>query len=460
MKKIYSILKKRGKVSVGLGLTYGDEGKGNVITNLLQLHKYAANARWQGGPNAGHTLVLPNGETFATHMIPSGAIIEGTILLMGNCMVIDPVKLKKEYLGLKEKGFDVKDRLFISEHASLISPYHKIFDLAEEFIAKEKIGTTASGIGPAYADRVSRKFPRIGNICDWASFKDEVVQANLRHEMMIGGFLFKGFTFDQDKLELDFIEWMDALEWISVTLNITKCFQEKVEDILASGQNILGEGAQGSALDLTFGDVPYVTSSNTNVSGIFEGLSIGSDDIGEIYAIFKPYTTKVGGGRFVSRMTPEYEDAFQVEGKEIGATTGRKRGCGFPDFPLLLRGIMLNLGFSNGKKIKLIITKTDCFPKKLHKKKIPVVTEYEYENGRKTNHIEFPLKNVVRVITGEEASCWQTPEGLTTWDGHKCEGLMFYLNILTNQLKEVIEECEIYMVTTGPKTGQYFLYNA
>ena len=449
-----SLLTPRGMVDVVLGLTFGDEGKGNVVTNILKLRKYYANARWQGGPNAGHTLVLENGKSITTHVIPSGAVVEGTILLMGNSMVIDPIKLKEEYLQLKQFGFDVKDRLFISENASLISPYHRLMDEAEEFIAKQKIGTTKSGIGPAYADRYARKFLRMGHIHNMEKLAELFAEANNRHQMILNGFIKAGMQVDLLEIGRELLKFTDACQWIKDNLTITTCFQEKVEQILSAGHNILGEGAQGVALDITNGDYPFVTASNTTAGGIFEGLSIGKNDFGLIYGVIKPYTTKVGGGDFPSIMLPEHEEAFQKEGNEVGATTGRKRICGNPDAVLWRRAITQHAGFG---KIKLVFTKTDIFPKKFRGKFFPMITAYKYKDGTTTNNLRYPLSDVEGVET-EMVECWYIPEGTTVYDKDIFINFYLFVNRIQNQLKDLLEHFEPFMMTTGPRTGQYVLY--
>ena len=255
---------------------------------------------------------------------------------------------------------------------------------------------------------------------------------------------------DGAQLKIDIIEWHDGVEFLKkctiVDLGV------EMRDILTRG-NILAEGAQGVMLDVRFGDYPYVTSSSTIAGGIFSGASIGLDQLGTIYAVIKPYPTKVGGGPFPSRILEgKIEEAFRECGGEFGASTGRPRFIGAPDFVQLRYALKLHEGYG---KIQFIISKTDSFPDGVGE--MPVIVKYKYKDGTASNELRFPLSDVVGVET-QKCKSWKTSKGLKTYDSNQCFGLDLFINQLSNELFDIRDQYEIYMIGTGPAVGEYFFY--
>lgn len=331
-------------VDVLLGLQWGDEGKGKIVDVLAP--GYQMIARFQGGPNAGHTLVIDN-QRIVLHTIPSGIFHPGITNLIGNGVVIDPVTLKKEIEEVSARGIDVKSKLYIAKKAHLILPTHRILDAASESAkGKEKIGSTLRGIGPAYMDKTGRNGLRAGNILspEFMAMYETLKQKHLR--------LLKMYAYDFD-LEGSEAEWMESIEFLR-SLNFVDG-EYMVNNYINSGKKILAEGAQGTLLDIDFGTYPYVTSSNTITAGVLTGLGVAPKHIGEVIGISKAYCTRVGSGPFPSELHDEVGEKLRNEGGEYGATTGRPRRCGWIDLPALKYSIMLN-GVT-----QLVITKIDVF---------------------------------------------------------------------------------------------------
>ena len=447
---------KRGFIHAVFGMIFGDEGKGKAILDLILKNQYNVNARWQGGPNAGHSLSFGNGKTFVAHLLPSGCVLDGIILLMGNDMVIEPARLKKEIEDVEKLGnFKVTDRLYISRIASLITPYHRVFDRANEWMAANKIGTTGTGIGPAYGDKYLRKAIRMGQIINTEKF--ERLFAELIHfqQSVLKAYITLGFEIsgsEEEKLSDELSEWKKAIEWIREHLSIVD-MQEKVEELLADGNKILAEGAQGIMLDINEGDYPFVTSSMTGPAGLFAGLSCGPLDVTKYYGVMKPYNTKVGGGDFPSRMIKYHEDLFQEEGKEFGATTGRKRMCGYPDMVIMRHVITM---FARYGKLHIILTKCDCYPQELANEDMSVVTHWLYAGDSKpTNILRYPLGDVIDTVQ-EKTHSWQAPVGTKTGNGGL--KICMFINLVKNQLLDIDDLYMIEMIGTGPKMGQYCEY--
>jgi adenylosuccinate synthase len=342
--------KLKSKVDVLLGLQWGDEGKGKIVDFLTP--GYSMVTRFQGGPNAGHTLEF-EGKKYVLHTIPSGIFHSKSINLIGNGVVIDPSIFKDEIESTLIPIEEIRQRLLISEKAHLILPSHKLLDAALEFSkGQAKIGSTLKGIGPAYTDKVARTGLRVGNILQ-ENFKEKYFALKDHHVRMAAalGFDVEGFKPDKKDFDLYEKQWFEGIEMIkSLQLVASEIVVNKE---IEKGTTILAEGAQGTLLDIDFGSYPFVTSSNTVAAGACTGLGIAPSATGEVFGIFKAYCTRVGSGPFPTELHDETGMAMRKEGNEFGATTGRPRRCGWLDLPALRYTVMLN-GVS-----KLIMTKAD-----------------------------------------------------------------------------------------------------
>jgi adenylosuccinate synthase len=320
------------KVDVLLGLQWGDEGKGKIVDVLTP--KYDIIARFQGGPNAGHTLEF-EGFKHVLHTIPSGIFREGVVNLIGNGVVIDPVIFREELRKLEPFNIDLKQRLIISKKAHLILPTHRLLDAASEAAkGKNKIGSTLKGIGPTYMDKTGRNGLRVGDIFS-PRFEEKYKALVQKHVDILAHY--EGFEYDLSEPEP---EWMAALDSIR---NLTAVDSEQyINDAMKAGKKILAEGAQGTMLDIDFGTYPFVTSSNTVTAGTCTGLGVAPTRIGNVIGIFKAYCTRVGSGPFPTELHDEDGERIRKEGHEFGATTGRPRRCGWIDLPALKYAIMIN----------------------------------------------------------------------------------------------------------------------
>ncbi len=329
-------------VDVLLGLQWGDEGKGKVVDYLAP--NYDLVARFQGGPNAGHTLNI-DGKKFVLHTIPSGIFNAGCQNLIGNGVVIDPVTFQKEIEGLKAVGVDAHKTLYISRKAHLILPSHRALDAASEaHKGISKIGSTLKGIGPAYMDKTGRNGLRVGDI-ESLNFKEKYKQLLEKHYQLLKQY---DYQHDIPSMENDFFEGIECIK--SFKLVDGEYF---INDLLKQNKNVLAEGAQGSMLDIDFGTYPFVTSSNTLTAGACTGLGISPNHIRNVFGITKAYCTRVGSGPFPTELLDADGELMRKEGNEFGSTTGRPRRCGWMDMPALRYVIMLN-GVTH-----LIITKAD-----------------------------------------------------------------------------------------------------
>lgn len=329
-------------VDVLIGLQWGDEGKGKIVDFLAA--KYDIIARFQGGPNAGHTLYV-NGEKVVLHTIPSGVFHPHCDNLIGNGVVIDPVTLKKEIHKITALQPDVLSRLYVSHRAHLILPTHRALDAASEAAkGKEKIGSTLKGIGPAYMDKTGRNGLRVGDVLS-KDFDKRYASIRAKHEHMLKQY---DEVVDWKALEADFFDAVETLRELNI-VNAEYWLDAKLKE----GKNILAEGAQGSMLDIDFGTYPFVTSSNTITAGVCAGLGVAPQQIGEVFGVTKAYCTRVGGGPFPTELEDEMGDALRKAGGEFGATTGRPRRCGWIDLVALKYACMLS-GVTN-----IIMTKTD-----------------------------------------------------------------------------------------------------
>jgi adenylosuccinate synthase len=377
-------------VDVLLGLQWGDEGKGKIVDYLAS--GYDIIARFQGGPNAGHTLYI-NGKKIVLHTIPSGAFHPHCLNLIGNGVVIDPVTLQKEVHEVLPLQADILDRLYISHRAHIILPTHRALDAASESSkGNEKIGSTLKGIGPAYMDKTGRNGLRIGDILS-KDFLNKYNKLKNKHTELLK-------QYDQP---VNWEEWEPAffqsIEWLR-TLQIINA-EYWLDEHIKAGNRILAEGAQGSMLDIDFGTYPFVTSSNTITAGVCNGLGIAPQTIKEVYGITKAYCTRVGGGPFPTELNDETGEALRKAGNEFGATTGRPRRCGWIDLVALRYAIMLS-GVT-----KLIITKADVLD---NFDPVKVATAYMV-NNRETKQLPYDMCNediqpVYKIFNG-----WEKPIG-------------------------------------------------
>ncbi|HNQ68900.1 MAG TPA: adenylosuccinate synthase [Bacteroidales bacterium] len=373
------------KIDVLLGLQWGDEGKGKIVDVLTP--KYHIIARFQGGPNAGHTLEF-NGIKHVLHTIPSGIFHKEKINIIGNGVVIDPVILKKEIEEAEKIGADAKSNIYISKKAQLILPTHRLLDKAyEEYKGDNKIGSTLKGIGPAYTDKTARMALRIGDI-----FSSDFIQRyniiKSHHEKIFSGYNFSETNSDYEK------EWFEAIDFLKDFKYIDS--EIFVNEALISGKSILAEGAQGSMLDIDFGSYPFVTSSNTTTTGVCTGLGVAPHKVGEVYGIVKAYCTRVGSGPFPTELHDSTGQALRDKGHEYGATTGRPRRCGWLDMVALKYAVMLN-GVT-----KLIITKADVLS---GFDTIKVAVGYKI-NGKITEHVPYEINDKIEPIF-EELPGWK-----------------------------------------------------
>jgi adenylosuccinate synthase len=376
------------KVDVLLGLQWGDEGKGKIVDVLTP--QYDIIARFQGGPNAGHTLEF-DGIKHVLHTIPSGIFRKNTLNVVGNGVVIDPVIFKKEIDNLAQFNLPIKDILLISKKAHLILPTHRLLDAAsEQAKGKEKIGSTLKGIGPTYMDKTGRNGIRVGDIFSpkfqekYDSLKEKHIGILSHHE---------GFEYDLSELEPAFFKGIELLK------ELTSIDSEQfINNALKEGKKVLAEGAQGTLLDIDFGSYPFVTSSNTVTAGTCTGLGVAPTRIGNVIGIFKAYCTRVGSGPFPTELDNEIGEKIRKAGFEFGATTGRPRRCGWIDLPALKYAIMIN-GASELSMMKGDVL--DTF------EEIKVCTHYII-NGKKVDYFPFDINDVDIEPVYDTLKGWET----------------------------------------------------
>ncbi len=393
------------KVDVLLGLQWGDEGKGKIVDVLTP--KYDIIGRFQGGPNAGHTLEF-NGIKHVLRTIPSGIFHEKSINIIGNGVVIDPVVLMSEIEALIKMNVDVKSKLLLSTKAHLILPTHRLLDAASEASkGKEKIGSTLKGIGPTYMDKTGRNGIRIGDI-SLPTFKDKYNALVEKHKQILSH---HNFEYDLTSMEP---EWFKAIEDLKTFQQIES--EHYINDAFKNNKAILAEGAQGSLLDIDFGSYPFVTSSNTICAGACTGLGIAPNRIGKVFGIFKAYCTRVGSGPFPTELFDETGDKIRNNGREFGSVTGRPRRTGWLDLPALKYAVMIN-GVT-----ELMMMKADILS---GFETIQVCTHYNYQ-GKKIDFLPYdcspellspvytPLKGWNQDLTGL-SSPEQMPEALNEY---------------------------------------------
>lgn len=357
-------------VDVILGLQWGDEGKGKIVDFFAK--DYDIVARFQGGPNAGHTLYV-NDKKVVLHQIPSGVFREGIINLIGNGVVLDPVVLKRECETVGSFGIDLKKNLFISERTHLILPTHRALDKAAELSkGNQKIGSTLKGIGPTYMDKTGRNGLRVGDLLD-KNFTTAYIKLRLKHQRLLDNYNF------QEDISAWEEEFFEALEFLK-QLNIVNG-EYFINDKIKAGKKVLAEGAQGSMLDIDFGTFPYVTSSSTISAGVCSGLGVAPQQIKDVIGITKAYCTRVGSGPFPTELTDETGEELRKIGNEFGATTGRPRRCGWIDLVALQFACMIN-GVT-----KIVMTKADVLDTF---KELRLCTDYKL-NGKTSREIPFQM---------------------------------------------------------------------
>lgn len=367
------------KLDVVLGLQWGDEGKGKIVDVLAG--RYPAVARFQGGPNAGHSLHF-DGKNFVVRSIPSGIFREGSTNIIGSGVVLDPITLREECANVEKMNINPKEKLFISKKANLILPTHRLLDAAYEAAAgKGKIGSTLKGIGPTYTDKISRHGLRIGDILA-PDFKERFEKLKARHIQLLSDL---HFECDPEK---DEAEWMSAIEFLK-GFNLIDC--EYFVNKWLENKPMLAEGAQGSMLDIDYGSYPFVTSSSTTVGGVCTGLGVAPSKIGHVYGIFKAYCTRVGSGPFPTELFDETGEKIRQVGHEFGAVTGRPRRCGWLDLVALKYTVMID-GVTD-----LIMMKSDCLD---DFETIKVCTSYKVD-GVETDQVPFDIAAKIEPVYTE-----------------------------------------------------------
>ena len=367
------------KLDVVLGLQWGDEGKGKIVDVLAG--RYPAVARFQGGPNAGHSLHF-DGKKFVVRSIPSGIFREGSTNIIGSGVVLDPITLREECANVEKMNINPKEKLFISKKANLILPTHRLLDAAYEAAAgKGKIGSTLKGIGPTYTDKISRHGLRVGDILA-PDFRERFEKLKARHIQLLSDL---HFECDPEK---DEAEWMSAIEFLK-GFNLIDC--EYFVNKWLENKPMLAEGAQGSMLDIDYGSYPFVTSSSTTVGGVCTGLGVAPSKIGHVYGIFKAYCTRVGSGPFPTELFDETGEKIRQVGHEFGAVTGRPRRCGWLDLVALKYTVMID-GVTD-----LIMMKSDCLD---DFETIKVCTSYKVD-GVETDQVPFDIAAKIKPVYTE-----------------------------------------------------------
>lgn len=417
------------KVDVLLGLQWGDEGKGKIVDVLTP--KYDIIARFQGGPNAGHTLEF-DGIKHVLHTIPSGIFRKGILNIVGNGVVIDPVIFQKEIEALAKFNLPIKESLLISNKAHLILPSHRLLDAAsEQAKGKSKIGSTLKGIGPTYMDKTGRNGLRVGDIFS-PNFKEKYENLVNKHKEILKHH--EGFEYNIEELEPAFFEGIELLKTLTAIDS-----EHFINNALKEGKTVLAEGAQGTLLDIDFGSYPFVTSSNTITAGTCTGLGVAPSTIGNVIGIFKAYCTRVGSGPFPTELHDEIGEKIRKEGGEFGATTGRPRRCGWIDIPALKYAIMIN------GATELSMMKGDVLD---NFDEIKVCTHYKI-NGEMIDYLPFDLCDQTVEPIYETVKGWNTDiTQLTTFDDAP-QALKDYVNYLERLL-----EVPIKTISVGPDRSQ------
>jgi len=428
------------KTDVILGLQWGDEGKGKIVDVLTP--RYDIIARFQGGPNAGHTIEF-NDRKFILHTIPSGIFNPDKVNLIGNGVIIDPYILKKEIANLENNSVEVRSHLYVSRRAHLILPTHRLLDASYETIrGVHKIGSTLKGIGPAYTDKISRNGLRVGDI-GTPGFKDRYNKLKEDHLNIIRFHRFDYFDYLVDGVPFPDYEqqWLEAIELLG-SLKIVDG-EYMINQALDQGRSVLAEGAQGTLLDVDFGSYPFVTSSSTMVGGVTTGLGIAPKRIGKVMGVFKAYCTRVGSGPFPSEQENDEGEKMRQKGHEYGSTTGRPRRCGWLDLVALKYSIMIN-GVDS-----LIMMKTDV----LNDFDVLRAGESYTIDGEKHTGVPFDFQNGSLQVNYREFQGWKTSLEVLRTDGKVPTELLNFIRHIENYTGVPIEA-----FSYGPDRNQtYFL---
>ena len=414
------------KVDVLLGLQWGDEGKGKVVDVLTP--NYDVVARFQGGPNAGHTLEF-EGQKYVLRSIPSGIFQGDKVNIIGNGVVLDPALFKDEAVALEQSGHNLKDRLLISKKAHLIMPTHRLLDAAYEAAkGASKVGTTGKGIGPTYTDKVSRNGLRVGDLLH--NFEAKYAAAKARHEQILHDM---NFAYDITETEK---AWFEGIEYLKQFQLVDS--EHVINTMLDEGKSVLCEGAQGTMLDVDFGSYPFVTSSNTVCAGACTGLGVSPRRIGDVYGIFKAYCTRVGSGPFPTELFDEVGDKIRDLGHEYGAVTGRKRRCGWIDLVALKYAVMID-GVT-----KLIMMKSDVLD---DFDTIKACVAYKVD-GEVIDHFPFDISEGVEPVYVEMPG-WKTQMSKMQSEDEFPEEFNNYLSFLEEELGVPVK-----IVSVGPDREQ------
>ncbi len=415
-------------VDVLLGLQWGDEGKGKIVDFFAPA--YDIIARFQGGPNAGHTLYV-NGEKIVLHQIPSGIFHENTINLIGNGVVLDAVTLRKEYDKVAAFGVDGRTNLFVSERTHLILPTHRALDKASELSkGNEKIGSTLKGIGPAYMDKTGRNGLRVGDLLD-KNFTTQYIKLRLKHQRLLDSF---GFNEDISEWEEEFFEAIEFMRSLKI-VNGEYFINEKI----ASGKKVLAEGAQGSMLDVDFGTFPFVTSSNTISAGVCTGLGVAPQKIKDVIGVSKAYCTRVGSGPFPTELHDETGERLRKIGNEFGATTGRPRRCGWIDLVALNFACMVN-GVT-----KIVMTKSDVLDAF---EELSVCTSYGID-GKEEKTVPYQLSKVTIQPTYKKFNGWMTDTSRLKQHADLPQAMKTYIDFINQYLG-----VQVTHISNGPERDQ------
>jgi adenylosuccinate synthase len=415
-------------VDVILGLQFGDEGKGKIVDYFAK--NYEVIARFQGGPNAGHTLYV-DGKKIVLHQIPSGIFHENKINLIGNGVVLDPVILKRECDSVAAMGIDYRKNLYISERAHLILPTHRAIDKASEASkGNDKIGSTLKGISPAYMDKTGRNGLRVGDLLD-KNFTTQYIRLRLKHQKLLDNF---SFNEDISVWEEEFFEALEFLKSLQIVNG-----EYFINDKIQQGKKVLAEGAQGSMLDVDFGTFPFVTSSNTISAGVCSGLGIAPQKIKEILGVTKAYCTRVGSGPFPTELNDETGEQLRKIGNEFGSTTGRPRRCGWIDLVSLKFACMIN-GVT-----QLVMTKADVLDTL---DTLQVCNLYKI-GDKETNEIPFQMFKMIIEPVYKSFEGWQTDiTAIKSFDELPSK-MKLYINYLNEALNIPVK-----FISNGPGSDQ------
>lgn len=415
-------------VDVILGLQWGDEGKGKIVDYFAK--NYDLIARFQGGPNAGHTLYV-GGKKIVLHQIPSGIFHENKINLIGNGVVLDPVILKRECESVAAMGIDYRKNLFISERAHLILPTHRAVDKASEASkGNEKIGSTLKGISPAYMDKTGRNGLRVGDLLD-KNFTTQYIKLRLKHQKLLENF---SFNEDISAWEEEFFEAVEFLKGLQIVNG-----EYFINNIIQQGKKVLAEGAQGSMLDVDFGTFPFVTSSNTISAGVCSGLGIAPQKIKEILGVTKAYCTRVGSGPFPTELNNETGELIRQTGNEFGSTTGRPRRCGWIDLVALKFACMIN-GVT-----QLVMTKADVLDSL---DTLQVCNIYKVDN-KETNEIPFQMQRMNIQPLYKSFEGWKTDITALKTFNELPDRMKLYITYLNQNLNVPVK-----FISNGPGSDQ------